>query len=176
MNNCKTDNNNIIINFAFFPFCFRTVSIGEYTNKLRDEHQFFHSFSKLFERDIPAISQYTFDNVYKETNGHSHTISPSDRKYAIVLSILKEIYKNFKNSTNIERDFELFLENNINDYHIWQLGISGGVRIIGRRRSNIFDVLFIDYHHLIYPDKNYNQENYNMYSFCPITNNNNGGN
>lgn len=176
MSKCKTDNNNIIINFSFFPFCFRTVSVGEYTNKLKDKEQFFNHFSKLFERDIPAISQHTFDNVYKETNGHSHSISPGDSKYKVVLSILKELYKSFKNPTDIERDFELFLENNINDYHIWQLGISGGVRIIGRRRSNIFDVLFIDYHHLIYPNKNYNQDNYNTYTFCPITNNDNGGN
>ncbi len=168
MSDFKTDNNNIMINFSFFPFCFRTISVGEYTNKLRDNEQFFKYFSELFERDIPAISQYTFDNVYKATSGHSHSISPNDKKYVIVLSIIKEIYKDFENCNNIERDFELFLENNINDYHIWQLGISGGVRIIGRRRSNIFDVLFIDYHHLIYPDKNNNQENYNKYTFCPI--------
>lgn len=175
MDKNKTDTNNIIINFSFFPFCFRTVSLKEYTNKLENPKQFFDYFSKLFEVTIPALSNSTFDNVYIETKRHSHTISPKDQKeYNLVKTILKEIYKNHKKPENLEKDFELFLENNIYDYHIWQLGLSGGIRLIGRRRSNIFDVLFIDYHHLIYPDKNHNQDNYKMYDFSPIPSDNGG--
>lgn len=80
MDKNKTDTNNIIINFSFFPFCFRTVSLKEYTNKLESPEQFFDYFSKLFEVTIPALSNLTFDNVYVETKRHSHTISPKDIK------------------------------------------------------------------------------------------------
>ena len=51
---------------------------------------------------------------------------------------------------------------------MWQLGVTGGIRLIGIRKSNLFCVLFIDYHHLLYPSIKYNQKNSEKYSFCPI--------
>ena len=177
MTTCNDSNDNsIVIDFSLFPFCFRTTSIGKYTNHLKDDNQFHEFFQRLIEKDIPAISQFTFDTVTRETQKHSHVISTRDKQYQLVISILKEIFKSYYNSENLEKDFELFLENNINDYAIWQLGISGGIRLIGIKKVNRFYVLFIDYHHLIYPDKNYNQPNYQMYNYCPMINNRKGGN
>ena len=42
-------------------------------------------------------------------------------------------------------------------------------RIRLARNLNVFNVLFIDYHHLIFPDVKNNQKNYSKYKFCPIT-------
>lgn len=151
-----------------FPFCFRCVDLGKFTNKLKDVNQFFKYFKRLFEIDMPALTQHSFDDVTKATNKHSHSIPIDTKQYFLVINIIKELFKSFKEDSYDDRSFQLFLENNINEYHVWQLGISGGVRLIGIRKLNVFSVLFIDYHHLIYPDKNYNQENYELYSFCPI--------
>ena len=167
--------NNIHIDFSRFPFCFRCVSVGKYTNKLRDDNQFFEKFRRLFEIDIPALTQYTFDDVVKNTNKHSHTVSTKSNEYNMVVSVIIELYKSYKNNNVTQRDVDLFLENNINDYYLWQLGISGGIRLYGIQNMNVFSVLFIDYHHLIHPDKKHNQENYELYDFCPIENNKNEG-
>lgn len=172
MSQYSTDSNNISIDFSLFPFCFRCVSLGNFTNKLKDGNQFFKLFKRLFEIDIPSLTQYSFNDIVRATNKHSHSIQINTKEYSIVINIIEKLYKSYygQNMSN----FNLFLENNINEYYMWQLGISSGIRLIGIRRSNIFSVLFIDYHHLIYPDKNYNQENYKLYNFCPITNNNGG--
>ena len=175
MSKFSTDSDNISIDFSLFPFCFRCVESGNFTNKLKDDKQFFKLFKRLFEIDMPALTQYSFENITKASNKHSHSIPINTKEYLLVIDVIKELFKSYKRDNYSDKDFELFLENNINDYHVWQLGISSGVRLFGIRKSNIFSVLFIDYHHLIYPDKNYNQENYALYDFCPITNNNKGG-
>lgn len=165
------DNKNIIIDFSRFPFCFRCVSVDDFTNKLKDCDEFFYYFKRLIETEIPALTQFTFDNVTKMTR-HSHSILYKSKEYDKVIKIVKKLYSEFKNDMLTDHDFELFYDNHINEYQMWQLGITSGIRLIGIRYNNIFSVLFIDYHHLIYPDKNYNQDNYELYSFCPIENNN----
>ena len=174
MSQFSTDKNNIIIDFSLFPFCFKCIKCGNFTNKLKDSSHFFSRFKRIFEIDVPSLTQYSFDNITKETKKHSHSIQIDTREYKLVLNVIKELYKSYMGDNYSDRDFQLFIDNNINEYHVWQLGISGGVRLVGIRKSNIFSVLFIDYHHLIYPDKNYNQENYKLYDFCPITNSNGG--
>lgn len=170
MNQFNSDNKNICIDFSLFPFCFRCVKTENFTNKLKNANQFFEKFKRLFETDIPALIQFSFDNVKKETKRHSHAILTDTKEYSVVIDVVKALFKSDKGDDYSDRDFELFLNNNINEYHVWQLGISSGIRLFGIRRSNVFSVLFIDYHHLIYPNKNYNQENYDIYDFCPITN------
>lgn len=176
MKKYNLDENNIYINFSQFPFCFRCVSFGNYTNKLRDSKQFFEYFKRTIEKDIPFYSQYTFSNITNASNKHSHSIPVNSKQYNLIIEIVKELYKSYKNNSCSERDLELFISNNISNYHIWQLGVSGGIRLIGIRNSNIFNVIFIDHHHLIYDDKNYNDKNYELYDFCPITNYIKGGN
>ncbi len=171
----STDKSNIVIDFSLFPFCFRCIKIGKCTNKLQNSNQFFKFFKRIFEVDIPALTQHSFDDVTKATNKHSHAIGSSTKEYSQIINIVKELFKSYKGDNYKEKDFDLFLQNNINDYFVWQLGISGGIRLFGIRKSNVFSVLFIDYHHLVYPDKNNNGQNYELYNFCPITNNNIGG-
>lgn len=167
----KTDNDNINIDFSKFPFCFRSVKVKDYTNMLKDSSQFFKFFKRILEIELPIYVEYTFDDIVFKTKKHSHSIPMNTKEYELVINILKELYKSYKDTNYSDKDFELFLDNNINEYQLWQLGISS-IRLFGIRRSNIFSVLFIDYHHLVYPDKNYNQKNYEKYVFCPMTNNN----
>ena len=87
--------------------------------------------------------QYSFDNVKKETKRHSHAILTDTKEYSVVIDVVKSLFKSYKGDDYSDRDFELFLNNNINEYYVWQLGISSGIRLFGIRRSNVFSVLFI---------------------------------
>lgn len=51
----------------------------------------------------------------------------------------------------------------------WEIGFSGGVRIIGifDSTSKTFYPLFIDRHHLIYPDDKYNQKDFKSFCYNP---------
>lgn len=168
MNKYNIDTDNIIIDFSLFPFCFRCVTVGNFTNKLKDANQFFKYFKRLLENEIPTLVQFNFNNISKETKRHSHSILNDTKEYVLIKDILKELLKSYKKGNYSTEYYEKFLENNVNEYTIWQLGITGGIRLIGVRKSNVFSVLFIDYHHLIYRDDKHNQENYKLYDFCPI--------
>lgn len=168
MGTINFNNSNIIVDFSRFPFCFRTTRVEKFTNKLKDNCQFCEKLNNLFEKVIPHVSNYSFDNIYQNTQNHSHIILPKDSQYGLIKNIVKNLCAEYFNYD--EKDFELFYQNNLNDYDVWQIGISGGIRLIGIRNLNVFSVLFIDYHHLIYPDKNHNQENYDKYTFCPMKN------
>ncbi len=170
MKQFSTDHNNICIDFSKFPFCFKCVKYKDFINKLKDTNQFFKYFKRIFETEIPMYTQYSFDNIVKMTNKHSHPIRKNTDDYNKIINIIKELLKSYKEENYNNQYFENFLRNNINDYNLWQLGVSSSLRIFGIRESNNFAVLFIDYHHLIYPDKNYNHYNYDLYDFCPITN------
>lgn len=160
--------NNIRINFNRFPFCFRCVETDSFTNKLKNYDSFFVKFKQFFEIDVIHICQCNYDEIFIKTNKHSHSINIQTKEFELVMETVKQLLKSWKPSYK-DRDNQLFFENNINDYVLWQLGCTAGTRIIGLRQANEFFALFFDYHHLIYPDKNHNQEDYYSYSFCPIT-------
>lgn len=162
-----TENNKIIVDFSQFPFCFRSVTIkGKFTNKLKDSNQFFEKLELLFEKSIPFFKDYTFDGIYYASQKHSHPIPTDSEQYETIKKILNILVKSFYNFD--ENGFEMWFNQNINEYAMWQLGVTGGIRLIGIRKSNLFCVLFIDYHHLLYPSVKYNQKNSEKYSFCPI--------
>ena len=67
MSKFSTDSNNISIDFSLFPFCFRCVKSGNFTNKLKDDKHFFKLFKRLFEIDTPALTQYSFEDITRAT-------------------------------------------------------------------------------------------------------------
>ncbi len=163
------EENCIRIDFTRFPFCFRAVKYKKITNCLKSSKEFCEKIEEVFEKQLYHITQYTFDNVYQNTKGHSHGIHIKTKEYSLVIEIFKMIYKSWKPDSH-EDDIEKFIESNTNDYMLWQLGSVGGPRLIGIRINNTFYVLFFDYYHLIYPNKYHNQEDVLSYNFCPITN------
>lgn len=160
--------NNINVDFSQFPFCFRGIYIkGKFSNKLKDYNQFFKFFSEIIEKILPVFSNYSFENIHRLTK-HAHIIPKESQQYETVILVLKELCKDYYNYN--EAEFEMWFNQNINDYAIWQLGIIGGVRLIGiRKQKTFFCVLFIDYHHQLYKSEKHNQENIDKYEFCPIT-------
>lgn len=165
----NNSNDKIVIDFAQFPNSFRSIKYDSFTNYLSDCFDFFEQLKNIFEKLIPFISGHTFDDIYSASNKHSHPIKSNTKERELVENVIKEKLK--KDNNYNDNDIKIFFINNINDYEIWQLGMSGGTRIVGIRYMNRFKPIFFDYHHLIYPDEKYNNPNYDKYNFCPM----NGG-
>ena len=53
------------------------------------------------------------------------------------------------------------------DAEFYQFGIEG-LRIITQKIDNVYDILFLDPHHLIYPSDKYNQKDRDNYNCCMI--------
>ena len=163
--------NKVLINFSKFPFCFRCTKVKKYdfTNYLSKSDEFFDNFKLIFEQLIPYVVSKSFHDLNREKNNQCHRIHNNTKEYDIVKEVIKNLcmeYRNFKDNS----EFEMWFNQNINDYEIWQLGAIGGVRLIGIRDLNEFGVLFIDYHHLVYKDIKHNQKNCDKNDFCPIKN------
>ena len=159
----KNNNSNderIIISFSSFPFAFRAVKCKDFTNYLFDENDFFKKFSLIFRKIVPELEQSNIVDLTKKD--HCNNI---EKKRDIVIDILKELVKEeFGEGYN----FETFYDNNISEYQLYELGIMQGIRLICIKYNNIFKVLFIDYHHLIFLSVKYNQLDYSSFKFCPI--------
>lgn len=150
----------IKIVFSKYPFCFRTIKLSEFTNKLKNEGEFFEKFKIIIEQLIPHISQYTFSNIQGQTP-HCHPVN--DDKRQLVYEIVGELVKNWNSGYNVEQ----FLQQNLDGEVIWELGLKD-VRLFGIRESNFFHLLFVDYHHLVYPSVKYNDKNYSRNKFGVI--------
>ena len=156
----NTDDEKVIISFSSFPFTFRTVKCKDFTNCLVDEKDFIKKFSLIFKKIVPELESSNIVELIKKD--HCNNI---ENKRDIVTDILKELVKEeFGEGYN----FETFYDNNIGEYQLYELGIMQGIRLICVKYNNIFKVLFIDYHHLIYPSVKYNQVDYSSFKFCPI--------
>ncbi len=60
------------------------------------------------------------------------------------------------------------MNQNIGEERIYQIGHTS-IRIFGYFKENIFVVLMVDYHHLVYPNKiHYNEKDYSNFKMCPI--------
>lgn len=150
----------IIVNFATFPFCFRTTTINNFTNKLRNENEFASKFKDIFEKLLPHVSENTFDLLISE-KFHCHIIKENEKeKIKLIYNIVGDLASKWKPGIDVSS----FLEQNLDGEKIWQLG-NNSVRIIGIRKNNIFNALFIDYNHLIYPNVKYNQANYSKNNY-----------
>lgn len=131
----------------------KAVKVKDYTNFLKDEKQFSKYFYKVMNILIPAVQQ-DWEKMLSDRDAfpHCHDIRRDARKK--VNSLLSTMYPNYDESMEV-----------------MQLGLNGSPRIIVSiiREDNISVIrpLFIDYHHLIYPDDWYNKEDVDKYTFCP---------
>lgn len=157
----------IVINFKF-DFSIRGVKYKEFTNLLNDVEHYMETHCLLFSKIIPKISENTITELKNNSQNHTHPLKKE--KGDLALKILKEIVKKQYNYDDSGAD--LFISNHgIEMQQLWQISYasSNGLRIVGYFINNIFYVLFFDYNHLLEPSDNYNQTNYNTYSFCPLS-------
>ena len=122
----------------FNDFLFTPIKTIFFTNYYANEVEKTKAYKIFFHSFIPHITEKTFEELKNE--GHNHEIK-DNTKILLIKNILKEYFK-----TDYFRKFEF--EQFEDD--IFQLSSSGGMRVIGLRSGNIFKILFLDPHHLIY--------------------------
>lgn len=159
----EKNSNGIIFDFSC-PTAFYSCNIkNQFTNLLKNPKEFVDIRRTIFGEALPHFNKTNINELERDKkNTHTHVIS--DSKIGLVEKILTELFRIVYNSKEIDK-----IVNNYISGDIWQIGYKKGLRFIGVRNDNIFNVLFIDYHHLLEPDKNYNQPDYYKYKYCPMT-------
>lgn len=147
-----------------FTFDFRDnrwlmgVKVGNFTNKLKDIESYSKFITLILGKIIPEVQEKSNDIKRSlASDFHCHAIEQGENSYRTIIRIMKRIYGDS-------------FEKSIDDYEqIYQIGVVGGIRIITLRnkKTNVIRPLFIDYHHLAYPDVKYNQTDYITQKFCP---------
>lgn len=158
----QNEDGGIIINFSC-PFSFYCCKINKnYTNYLKDNESFIKNIRVLFREALEYFQKTTFEKLCRDKNGHTHNISEDK------IDLIEKItYKLAEIRWPEYKDYETIVGNYMTE-NLWQLGYKEGLRLVGSRDGNVLNLLFIDYHHLIEPDKNYNQLDYFKYSYCPM--------
>ena len=147
-NNLSSEKKTLKVDFSHFLF--PNISLGAFTNYLTDRDECLKKLKAFYHQVLPYINGKTFQELEKE-NKHCHSINGKKEKFLIVkiLKKYKEIYEEFSLP-----NYEEFLED------FYQLHGPNGLRLIGLRISNSFILLFIDFHHLIYPNIKHNDYDY----------------
>ncbi|MEX2805051.1 hypothetical protein AB3329_08065 [Streptococcus sp. H31] len=147
----KSPENEIIFDFSYSNW------IKSYSNKskdftsyLKDDSMYAEYITKILNKLIPTITKEWSPQKNSQFQ-HCHEIPTNDeafQKYKIAIQDLHRI------------DAE--------QLSLWQFGLNGSIRLICNFSSNRIFPLLIDYHHLGYSSKKYNQKDYKKYKFCPV--------
>ncbi|CAJ1185032.1 hypothetical protein [Companilactobacillus paralimentarius] len=131
-----------------------------FTNNLQDATQFSKYLVALIEKTISKINQDS-TNIFDDFSNrgqypHCHYVSKD--KIQLVQRISLELHDN--DFSEVTKD---------SDYSWWELGFNGSSRIFGimSKSDNCFYPLFVDWHHLIYPDIKHNSNDYKNYKYDP---------
>lgn len=132
------------------------IKDGEFTNYHQGADSYAKDVTRLVHDTIPLIYEHNQD-IFKNGRmkqtplNHSHLIQ--EDKMPLVKKIVHKIVPD-----DIEEDFSW-----------WQVGSTKGYRIIGvyRTAENSFYPLFVDWHHLIYPNVKYNQQDFEAFNYIP---------
>lgn len=137
------------IHFKLDNINFKSIKSADgFTNYLRDIFEAHSYFVLLFDKFLKHMKDKKIGEIHKEN--HYHRIDGKKER------ICREIVKKIRNQKEVSEDAEFY-----------QFGIEG-LRIITQKIDNVYDVLFLDPHHLLYSNKNYNQSDYNNYNCCMI--------
>ena len=158
---------------ADFSFQTTWVSINHsgFTNMLKDSDQFFKLHNLIFNDILPTLKQVDFVSpgeyilTLKRTSlPHSHSIE-DDEKIKLINDILVKALMKVKNFS--DKDASKYLKQNLDGEKLYQIG-KNSVRFIGYFEKNVFIILLIDYHHLLYPSNKHNENDHSSYSICPF--------
>lgn len=166
---------NIIPKPKLFDSEFRFVSVYEwlhttgslykkygFSNTLKDAAEYVRFVTELIEEVIPKINSEHSEifDYYNHSQQYKHCHRIKDKELAIVREVSKVL---------LGQDFASITANDDNDYSWWQLGFIQPTRIIGilSKNDHCFYPIFVDWHHLIYPNEKHNQFDYGNYSFDP---------
>lgn len=130
---------------------------GGVTTFLKDPEQYAEKTAIILTSLLPKLMS-DWDSLYPSPNRHQYAHCHSLRDDALLRAkdVIRKIYGE---SLDVESEY---MKN------IWQFGFSQGVRLIcGVSGRNKIYPLFVDYHHLLFPNDHYNEHDYETYRFCP---------
>ena len=154
--NVKTEKPNlsnlIYIDLVHYPQWTDTVKVGGFTNYLKDSKQALRHFFFILNQLFPDIEDYGM-TIFSGQAKHCHKLNGNAETTA------KKVINKLYNGKIVDSLSEL-----------WELsGKTEEIRIIGTfvtSSIHTFYPLFIDHHHLIYPDEKHNKLDYKNYSFA----------
>ncbi|WP_180676552.1 hypothetical protein [Leuconostoc citreum] len=132
-----------------------TVKYEDFTNNYQDEKVFSETIIKIIHKTIPILYE-NYEDIFINRKARQTPLSHSHLLTNNALELAKKIAKLITN-TDIDNDL----------YSWWQIGGKQGTRIIGvyLADSKVFYPIFIDCYHLLFPDKHYNQTDYNKFKY-----------
>lgn len=137
-----------------FVGLFRFVTVGNFTNKVKDEKDFKDKFS-LFIKFMQDVKKKNFIRELINDKGMRHChILDSDKTQEAQKYITESMKGLIPNAEDVWN--QLF-----GGETLFQLGRTKGLRIIGTfdESKNVFHVLLFDWHHRLYPDERRNTIN-----------------
>lgn len=147
------------INKPNFEICliyhwYKTVSIDKFTNQIKDGDALLDELGYIMGTLFPTIYR-EYSHIFNAGNKsfiHCHKVSLDTKRVGLYEKIIRSIDSNIS-------------FNSIKD-SLWQVGLTGSIRIVGIYENNIFYPLFIDRHHLLYESEKHNQKDVQHYSCC----------
>lgn len=143
------------IKIDFSYFLFPSVYLKFFTNFLKNKDDCFEKIKIFFHQALPYFFSKSFKDLENE-NRHCHSID-SIEKVSIINKILRKYSEKYP-------EFILPTYTGFGN-EFYQLPGPRGIRAIGVRRGNIFVILFLDFHHLIYSSECFNNQDYTNYNF-----------
>ncbi|MDN6640835.1 MAG: hypothetical protein L0L10_08635 [Tetragenococcus sp.] len=139
--NYVTSSSVLHIDFSYYRDWLKSTCIkNKFTNRYSDNKHINNTMRDIFSKIFPHAQQ-NINKIIANNESHCHIISDRDKR-----DLCTKIIEKIHNKT-ISEEVEL-----------WQLGVTGEIRVIGsiipQGTIYIFYPLFVDCHHLIYPNIN----------------------
>lgn len=155
----KNDNFRFISTYDWLLVTNHFFRKNGFTNYLKNAKEFSKKMVYVVGTLIPEINQ-NCDDIFTKANNrsrysHCHQLTGDQLKLA----------------ENIGRDLhgDDFASQTDDSFKWWQLGLSNGVRIVGiySQSDDCFYPIFCDWHHLLFPSRDYNETDFKQLKFDP---------
>ena len=144
IDNLNFEYEKVVFDFSF-EGAFVSCKYGKFDNFLHGKEEFADKFASAV-KNIIKLSAFSPKQLMSDSRfRHCHAVSSDKSPDKIIKKILQSRGKS-----------ETYYKQLVGNEKIIQLGYQEEVRFVGMFRGNIFHVLFIDYHHDLYPDEKKN--------------------
>ncbi|WP_195235729.1 hypothetical protein [Lactiplantibacillus plantarum] len=142
--NFKKRTNEVSIELNSYKNWTHSLRVDKFTNEYHDESEVGKVYYQLVDRLLPFVKE---KGPSIKQQKHCHLLTGDERKLAT------KIISKLHNNLDLDDETE-----------IWQLSCGQGVRLLAvitftDDSENVYP-LFLDPHHLIYPDEAHNQKDY----------------
>ncbi len=169
VNRTPLKKNHVSISFSYKNWI-KGFSNREFSTFTETEREFWDNFIYIMYELIP----YVYENWNGQRIAHCHAINDlggvrsreAKKKY---FSAIKSIHSELKNNVLLENiDNVEYSNGQLEDLELYQLGLTGSLRVICGKIGNTLYPMLIDHHHLGYDSEQHNQRDFSKFSYCPV--------